>query len=414
MVAVVTVVLWLLGHHLVRPLWHGFFDLEVYRGAVQWWAGGHPLYTFERGTTGYGFTYPPFAALALAPLALGPWRLQAWLLSAASVAVVVAVVARLLGPVARRAGWRPAFAVGLAVPVALMMDPVRETIAFGQINLLLAALVLADFLALRRGWRWAGVGIGLATAIKLTPAIFVLYLLLTRRWRPALVAVATFAAASLVALLTSPHTSAQFWTTTLFETSRVGRVDKTTNQSLLGVLARLFGAEPPQVLWLLLAVGVLVVGLWRAVLAHRAGDELVGIVLTGLTGCLISPISWSHHLVWLLPAVIVVVDVGIGRPVARVWPRTRPPGTGRRRVAALSAAAITLACCSSVIWYAARDDGLTHVGGPFGALVENSFALAMVALVVLLPVRAPVTGDGAGPSGERRRALPRPAGSSPR
>src|SRR3954452_7723547 len=131
-VAAVAVGSWVVAHHLVRPLWHGWFDLMVYRGAVQTWAHGQPLYSFHRDTATefYGFTYPPFAAVVLRPLGLAGWRLWAWLTSAASVAVVVVTTWRFLGPVARRAGWPPAFAVGLAIPVVLLMDPVRETIAF--------------------------------------------------------------------------------------------------------------------------------------------------------------------------------------------------------------------------------------------------------------------------------------------
>src|SRR3954451_1260933 len=229
---------------LARPPWH-FFDLMVYRGAIQWWASGEPLYSFSRGDTGYGFTYPPLAGLVLSPLALGSWRVQAVLLTAASVAVVVVTTARFVAPVARRAGWRPAVPVTLAVFVVLLMAPVRETLAYGQINLLLVALVLADVVAVRRGWRWAGAGIGLAAAIKLTPAIFVLYFLHPRRWRPAATAIATFLAATATGFAAAPHASLQYWTATLWDSSRIGHVDKTSNQSLLGMLARMAGPTPP-------------------------------------------------------------------------------------------------------------------------------------------------------------------------
>jgi alpha-1,2-mannosyltransferase len=391
-VAVVAVGVWVVAHHLVLPLWHRFFDLKVYRGAVQWWVSGEPLYSFVRGGTGYGFTYPPFAALGLSPLSLGNWRVQAWLLSAASLVVVVATTWRFLAPVARRAGRPAVFTVALTVPVVVLMDPVRETIAFGQINLLLVALVLADVVAIRRGSRWAGVGTGLAAAVKLTPAIFVVYFALTGRRRPAAVAVGTFAAATAAAFAVSPRTSVDFWTSVLWDTSRVGRVDKTSNQSMLGMIARLTDQTPPRLVWLLLVALVLVLGLWRAVRAYRAGDELVGLVLTGLTGGLISPISWTHHLYWLVPAVVVLVDVAVGRPVAPVWPFRRPR---RRAPAGVAAVAITVACCSSVIWYFQYDNGLVHVGGVLGTLGENAFVLIMAALVVLLPARAgePVRDD---------------------
>ena len=388
-VAAVAVGTWVLAHHLVRPLWHHYFDLFVYRGAIQWWVSGEPLYSFVRGDSLYGFTYPPFAAVVLAPLALGPWRVPAGILMAASVAVVVVSTWRFFGPVARRAGWPTVFAVALALPVVLLMDPVRETIAYGQINLLLVALVLAAVVAVRRGWRWAGAGTGLAAAIKLTPAMFILYFVLTRRWRVAGVAVATSAAATAVAFLISPHTSIQFWTTTLWDTSRVGVVGRTPNQSLQGMLARLLGS-PPQLLWALLAVAVLVIGMWRAARAYAAGDELVGLVLTGLTGSLISPISWTHHLYWLVPAVFVLVDVAVGRSVTPLWPLRRAPGRATARTAGVAAVAITAACCSSVIWYFQRDEGLIHDGGVLGTLGENAFVLVMLLLVLLLPARGPV------------------------
>jgi alpha-1,2-mannosyltransferase len=394
----------LLAPQAVAPPWH-FFDLLVYRGAIQWWAGGHPLYSFERGTTGYGFTYPPFAAVALAPLALGRWRVQAGLLTSVSVAVVVASTARLLWPIARRAGWRPAIAVLLAVPAVLMMDPVRETLAYGQINLLLVALVFADVLALRRGWWWAGVGTGLAAAIKLTPAIFVLYFLLTRRWRTVVVAGATFLAASAVAFVISPSTSVEFWTSTLWDTARIGRVDKTSNQSLMGMLARLSGAqEAPHLPWLLLAAAVLVLGMWRARRAFAQGDELVGLTLTGLTGVLISPISWNHHLYWLVPAVVVLVDVAAGRPVWTGRPGFRLGRRGTAIAAGIAAAAITLACWTSLDWHFQRDEGLTHPGGVVGTVGENSYVLIMLALLLLLPIRPPVPA-GVDPADDSTAAL---------
>jgi alpha-1,2-mannosyltransferase len=393
-VAVACLLLGLIAH----PLWRGLFDLRVYRGAVRWWASGEPLYAFQLGHSGYGFTYPPFAAVALSPLALVGAPVAAVALTAASVTVVVVTTWRFLAPVTRRVGWPPVLATALAVPTVLLMDPVRETIAYGQVNLLLVALVLADVVAVRRGYRWAGAGTGLAAAIKLTPAIFILYLALTRRWRAAWVAVAAAVVATATAVLISPHTSVRYWTVTLWETSRIGHVDRTPDQSLLGLLARIAGPTPSRALWLLLALVVLVLGLWRAARAQAQGDELVGLVLTGLTACLVSPISWTHHLYWLVPAVIVLLDVALGRPITRLRPW---PGRRFRRpalLAGLAALGITAACCSSVIWFFQGHSGLTHAASVPGALGENAFVLVMVALVALLPARArgPAPRDAAG------------------
>src|SRR6185503_21371042 len=95
-------------------------------------------------------------------------------------------------PIFERLNWPLWFSFGVACCIALIFEPVRETITFGQVNTLLLTLVAGDMLlGVARGRRWAGVGIGLATAIKLTPGVFILYLLITRRWRPAGVATGT-------------------------------------------------------------------------------------------------------------------------------------------------------------------------------------------------------------------------------
>jgi alpha-1,2-mannosyltransferase len=382
---------WLLVRHLHHQPSHDWFDLKVYRGAVHWWLTGRPLYSFVRPDSVYGFTYPPFAALVLVPLDAVPLPVAIVLHTAVCVAVVVAGTWWLVRPVARRLGWTPWFATGLAVPVVLITDPVRETIGLGQVNLVLAALVLTDLVALRRGRAWAGVGIGLAAALKLTPAVFVLYLLVTRRWRAAGVATGTALAASAGAAALSPLTSDEFWLHALWETSRVGQPAKASNQSREGGRARL--ADPGTMdrpLWLLLVAVVLVVGLWRARRAAQEGDELVGFTLTGVVGCLISPISWSHHLVWLVPAVVVLVDVAAGAQPARS--ELTPT---RRWLSGVGAAAITVALCTGVFWYASPARGAPHPHDPVGLLTENAYTVVMLVLLVLLPPRAapPVAGE---------------------
>ncbi|GAB3198791.1 hypothetical protein GCM10027261_27050 [Geodermatophilus arenarius] len=362
--------------------WHNWFDLRVYDGAVEWWRSGRPLYDYTFGRTDYGFTYPPFAALAVLPMTLLPIEAVAAVHAGLNLLVLAGVTAWLVVPPARRHGWPPAFAVAAALPVVFVLEPVRETIGFGQVNLLLLALVLADVAALRRGWRWAGAGIGLAAAFKVTPGLFVVYLLLTRRRRAAAVAAGTAALATGLAFAVAPATSWRFFTGTLWQTERVGRLDKTSNQSLLGGLARLTDpAQPPRLLWLVLAVAVLALVLTRAVRAARAGDDLAGVALTGLAACLVSPIAWSHHFVWLVPALIVLVDVAAGSPAA--------PGrlSGRRAAAAL-AVVTGLVLASSSIWFAEADPGHHHDLGVPGLVVEDLYLLTTLAVVALLPVRA--------------------------
>ncbi|GAB3317675.1 hypothetical protein GCM10027451_35900 [Geodermatophilus aquaeductus] len=386
--------------------WHNWFDLRVYDGAAEWWRSGRPLYDYTYGRTQYGFTYPPFAALLMLPMTLLPIEAVAAVHATVNLLVLAGVTWWLVAPLARRHGWPAGFSVAAAVPVLFVLEPVRETIGFGQVNLVLLALVLADVAALRRGSRWAGVGIGLAAALKITPGLFVVYLLLTRRWRAAAVAAVTGAVATGLAFAVAPDTSWRFFTATLWQTDRVGRLDKTSNQSLLGGLARLTDPEqPPRLVWLVLAVAALALVLTRAVRAARAGDDLAGVALTGLAACLVSPIAWSHHLVWLVPALVVLVDVAAGSPAA---PGTPSWARSRRSAGALAAVA-ALVLASSSIWFAEADPGHHHDLGVPGLVVEDLYLLVVLVVAAVLPAR--VT---AGRAAARTTAPSPPAGSSPR
>lgn len=291
---------------------HDFFDLKIYVSAMRWWQDGRPLYAYSQPDTVQGrlyFTYPPFAALVLWPFGYLPLGATITIFTAGTAAALAVTTWWLVAPVADRHGWPRWFAVGLAVPLGFAIEPVRETITFGQLNMLLIGLILADLLfAVPRRSRWAGFGIGLATAIKLYPGIFILYLLITRRWRAAVTASATAAGATLLAAAIAPDASWDFWTDALWATERVGRTDYTGNQSLLGLLSRLVAPDrPSRLLWLALAVAAGVFGMWRAA---RASDPVAALTVTGLVGALVSPITWPHHLYWLIPAVVVLVDRG--------------------------------------------------------------------------------------------------------
>ncbi|WP_113781613.1 glycosyltransferase 87 family protein [Geodermatophilus sp. TF02-6] len=368
--------------------WHDFFDLHVYRGAVRWWLDGRPLYQFLLGSTPYGFTYPPFAAVALLPLALVAQQVAEVAMLAVSGLLVVALTAWLVAPLARRHGWPRWFAAALAVPVVLALEPVRETLGYGQLNVVLLALVLADLVGLRRGARWAGAGIGLATAVKLTPGLFVVYLLLTRRLRAAAVAGATFLAATAVGFAVDTRGSWTYWTHALWETGRVGALASVSNTSLMGVLARATPGERPSAgLWLVLVAVVLTAALWRALRAWQAGDDLVGFTLVGLAACLASPITWTHHLTWLVPALAVLVDVAAGTPPSTATPQLLRRPRAARATAGLLALAVLLVFGLSLMWIGVPPPN-TPGRDTSGVLHSDLYAVVLVALVALLPVRA--------------------------
>ncbi|WP_233157430.1 MULTISPECIES: glycosyltransferase 87 family protein [Amycolatopsis] len=292
-----TVVGWVL-------LFQGFLDLHVYRTGGLAWRTGAGLYTpaFAAMVPGMPlpFTYPPFAAILFAPVELLPWHVAKFavsLASAATLALTTTLTARRL--LANRAA---ANALGMSVAALwALFEPARQTIGFGQINLILMALVTADCLLPRTRWP-RGLLVGVAAAIKLTPAVFVLLFLLRRQYRAAATAVASFAACGLAALLLAPADSAQYWLHTLFDPGRIGGLAYAFNQNIQAILVRLFPENT--LLWAVLAAAVMALA---AVAARRARDDVTALLAIAAGGLLASPVSWSHHWVWVLPAAVVVL-----------------------------------------------------------------------------------------------------------
>ncbi|MGK5521763.1 glycosyltransferase family 87 protein [Micromonospora sp. URMC 107] len=377
----------------VAAVRHGFFDLKVYYGALTWWVhDGGEIYDFLKPGTQYGFTYPPFAALVMLPMAYLPWAAAIAVSVAASVLVTAVLFWWLIDPISRRCGWTRWFVLAVALCLAAAYEPMRETVNFGQVNMLLLFLVAIDLLRLLpAGNRWAGVGIGLATAIKLTPGIFIVYLLVTGRWRAAVTSMATAAGVTLLAAALFPDASREFWTEALWNTGRVGELAFVSNQSLRGVVARLNPEHPSTLAWLALVLATLALWAWRSRAAVAVGDEATGLALTGAVMCLVSPVTWVHHLVWLLPALILLVDNGMAAPA----------GSRRRRVL-LGAAVVGYGLLISRIVWAWEKDFI----GLDGFLGSNTYVWISLALLAFLPIRRP--GDG-GRIGRRWAA---PAGSA--
>ncbi|MGK5681153.1 glycosyltransferase 87 family protein [Actinoplanes sp. URMC 104] len=349
------------------PTFREFFDLGVYRGAVRsWLLDGGALYDYLYQDTQYGFTYPPFAALVLSPLALTSWPVAVGLSILANALAVALLLRWFLVPVVRRHHWPVPFVCALGFLAVLVFEPARDSFSFGQVNLALLALVCADLRGLLAGRRWAGVGIGLACAIKLTPAVFIGYLLVTRQYRAAAVATGTAAGATLLAFILAPATSAQFWLGALWDTGRVGRLEYVSNQSLRGVAARL---DLPSAWWLAAAAFVLAAWFLRV---RRGGrpDHVAGFAVTGVVACLISPVTWVHHLVWLLPALFLLLDAALR--------------AGSRRALA-APAAVYVVLSSSVVWlWWAGADGLP------AALGSNTYVWVSLGLLFAVPFRAAV------------------------
>jgi len=298
-------------------------DLDVYRiGSTVWRHGGNLYGTIPATQIGVRlpFSYPPIAAILLSPLALIPMGAAVTLLTLATI-VLTALVLRIFllsagrgrrareavtpGGVWWTAGWR---VVGWLLPSALLLEPVRSTLLYGQINVALMALVSADCLAESPRWP-RGVLTGIAAAVKLTPAAFVLFFVLRRDWRAALTAALTFLACTGAGFLFAWHDSVEYWTSIIFQSSRPGSPAYASNQSITGVIARA-GLDPHSLagaaLWVALSAIVIVLA-WLGMRRALAASQLaLALSLNAFAGLLISPISWSHHWVWGEMAVLTL------------------------------------------------------------------------------------------------------------
>ncbi|KOV64237.1 membrane protein [Streptomyces sp. MMG1121] len=341
------------------PLLRDFFDLRVYYGTVHTWVHhGGRIYDYKVPGTTYGFTYPPFAALAMLPLAVLGRNAAIALCLLVNLTALAVVLRILAGAGWRRYGW---YRWSLCLCALALFEPLRDTFSFGQVNLVLLALVLGDCLLLATGrGRLAGAGIGLAAAVKLTPALFIGLLLLAGRRRAAGIATAVAVAVTALAAWADPRASRFYWTEALWDTSRVGRLGYVSNQSLQGVLARL--GETGRPLWATLVLLTLCAWAWRSRRAVKAGDWQAAFALTGAAACLVSPITWVHHLVWLLPSFVVLVRAG--------HPRI--------------AGALYAVLCTSVVWL--WYDGASGIGGFLGS---NLYTWITLGLLLGLPTGQP-------------------------
>ena len=245
-----------------------------------------------------------------------------WLTTVASISCLTATLWLTWGKLNYRRSARVAATLATA-SVTLWLAPVVQTLWLGQINLILMFVIVAD-LCLPDTSRFKGVGVGLAAGLKLVPLIFIPYLLLTRRFRAMSNSLVAFALTIAISLVLLPSQSEAFWFDGLFlDSRRSGNIAYVGNQSLHGTLARLMGVQSAgRPYWLALSVIIGVTGLLLAAWAARRGNEMIGILLCGLTGLLISPISWSHHWVWAAPALAVAVNVAVRmRKLSPQWRR---------------------------------------------------------------------------------------------
>ena len=358
-------------------------DLDVYRTGGQVFLDGGDLYG-ELPVLAEGaylpFTYPPLSAQLFSVFTLVPLAVASTIITVATIAVTASVVRLVLTRTCDRPRRDLWWLTAAVVAVAIWSGPVRETLGFGQINVFLMALVLVDVLRGRGRW-WGGTLTGLAMAVKLTPAVFLLYFVLRRDWRGLATAIGSALAFTGIGHLLAPEDSVRYWTFAIRDPARIGGLPFSSNQSVNGVVYRL-GLEgtAASAVWFVVAslVGLAIAYVaWRLL---RAGHEVAAAVVVGYVALFCSPVSWGHHWVWAVPAVVL----------ALVWAdraATRDDDDDERGWLALAGSGVVI-FLSTPQWWVPNSHDRELGWGPLEHVVGNAYLIWAAVFLVVLGVRA--------------------------
>jgi alpha-1,2-mannosyltransferase len=354
-------------------------DLDVYRTGGQALLLGLPVYdAITPAPQLLPFTYPPIAAVFAVPLAAISWPAAQWLWITAILIALATTVWVAFRPFFEHLStasstahwWRVPAAFALFTVMCLYLMPIRDQFRFGQVDLFLVLLCLLDCVV-RRPWWPRGMLIGIATAVKLTPGVFLVYLAITglrdRAQRRALfMAVFTAALLTVLPFLVIPDDAADFWFSALLDSERLGANAATTNQSIRGMLIRLYLPDAlTSAIWVAAVAVIGWYGFRQARRAYLSGDTLTAVALTGLMAVLLSPVAWIHHLAWIVIVLAAIVGAG----------------DDRRRL--IVASGVWLYYVLPIPWWgvALKALEIPVVSPVVGKIVQNAFGLGAIALV---------------------------------
>jgi alpha-1,2-mannosyltransferase len=323
-------------------------DLEIYRMGGSALLSGSDVYAVRDPATGLAFTYPVFAAVLFIPFAAVPMSLAKLVILALSLAALWTIVHLTVEAVRQSIGAVRGSAFAWSIPlsvIAVIAHPVLQTMLFGQVNLILAAFVLIDVLRRDRS-PFRGALVGIAAGIKLVPGIFIVYFLVTGQRRAAVTALLTTLGTVVAGFLASPSASWSYWTNHALDPDRMGGIAYVTNQSILGMSARLLREpHPPPALTFTLSAIVVAAVLLIARQLVRVGDQIMAVSVVAIASLLASPIAWSHHWVWFIPCLGTLVIwawpngswwrwsvVGVATAILMIGPMQFMPKTGLREL----------------------------------------------------------------------------------
>lgn len=295
-------------------------DYGVYKGAYGLLVEGLSLY----GNDVYGayvehglpFVYTPFSLILLVPWYYlpEPVGIFTWTTINASLLFWIVKISLLNASTVR---------VFIYSSIFSLFNIIAQHFMFGQINIILCLLCLYDMT--RDGGKVIPKGslVGVAAGIKLTPALFILFFLYARRWREFYVSSCAFTATVALGFVFTPANTVDYFGQKIFTLSSVvdlGQNFSTSgNSSLQGMISRWLGYQGS----LLASFSCLLAMLLAFKVAKYyldKGDNLAAASLIGVTSCLVSPVSWLHHWVWAVPAIIWLArQGGEGVYLALIW-----------------------------------------------------------------------------------------------
>ena len=294
-------------------------DTDVYRIGAQRLLDGLDLYSGSfhiKWEIFLPFTYPPIAALAFTPLTLFTAHGAGLVFGIVTTGVLLSICWIMLRKVAKlpaqSAGW---FSL-LFTALLLGFGPVISTTTYGQVNLVLLLLILLDFTVVPRKYR--GILTGLATAFKLTPAVFGLWLLLRKDWWSIVRMGASTLFFTGLGFLVLPQASMDYWFGTLQKTDRIGGLEYASNQSINGELWRLGlrTADTGSLWWAILVVVVFVATVALMLRLFKRDLPVLALGVNALFGLLASPVSWDHHYVWIVVLLLALLACLLNPPAA--------------------------------------------------------------------------------------------------
>ena len=283
---------------------------------------------FEGERRIYPFLYPPSGLLVFYPFTFLSYH-------AASVSVLVinCVLVVAIGKLLFFKFWHLEQARRLSFFVILiffLFEPTRSTINHGQINLLVLICIILSWLFYRDGKNSFVTALPLSIAIilKTSPALFLLLFLIRKEYRVCAYSILLIVLAGLLSLTLFPASLWAEWFTVVAPNTRYGNMPLNLfppaspyNQSLNGFFARLFfesewGEVPfPNAMlakYVPLAVSLLVLFV-TVILSWRTKDDRtnkaidLNFILFLIALFLMSPLSWIHHMVFVLPAFMFLI-----------------------------------------------------------------------------------------------------------